>query len=542
MHNFIIIAIIVVILLLQIRQFRLIRKTTNSLKNIFPTSAYNSFRLVKDNKDGLGSFNVIEDLSGSVDETRSNIICSINNYLESNGANASDFYLIKDIADRNCETITDKLQTLTPTPLYLGLMGTMCGILVGVGSLVTSGTLNSLLEAGSGYGADGLEALLSGVALAMICSIAGLLLTTSATISAQAARASCDRSKDNFLSWVQTTLLPQMTSNAGAALHIMTTQLSSFNDSFSKNAEKLNNALSVISQTSLQQMQILETIDRLNVKKIATANIDIYDKLKSCVDELNSFSDAAHECRLFAEQMTSAGQKLAETDARVGMVVKMAEFFDRWEKELKTITSSTNRQIDDAYLSMIKNNKSLTEFTDSALDELKNIFETQTVKFKDLTETISLHMETAIRDFQNSNAKRIEKLDQTMQTENEAIKARAEQLSQMADNIGKVAGLSEALAATNDKLSGICDVLNSIADDSRSRDKTTAKLLDSIEKQNDALRKLQKSKDSGVKERQNDIRNNTEAQNESNISGASSNKRHNGILRRFFNRLMSRQK
>ena len=176
------------------------------------------------------------------------------------------------------------------------------------------------------------------------------------------------------------------------------------------------------------------------------------------------------------------------------------------------------------------------------MDELKNIFETQTVKFKDLTETISLHMETAIRDFQNSNAKRIEKLDQTMQTENEAIKARAEQLSQMADNIGKVAGLSEALAATNDKLSGICDVLNSIADDSRSRDKTTAKLLDSIEKQNDALRKLQKSKDSGVKERKNDIRNNTEAQNESNISGASSNKRHNGILRRFFNRLMSRQK
>ncbi len=541
MHNFLIIAIIVAILLLQIRQFNLIRKTIKSLKNIFPESAYNTFKLAKKSKDDSWSFNVIEDLSGSADGTRSNIIYSINNYLESNGANASDFYLIKDIADRNCDIITDKLQTLTPTPLYLGLMGTMCGILVGVGTLVTSGTLNSLLKAGTGFGADGLEALLSGVALAMICSIAGLLLTTFATISAQAARASCDRSKDNFLSWVQTTLLPQMTSNAGAALHIMTSQLSSFNDSFSKNAEKLNNALSVISETSLQQMKILEAINSLDVKKTATANINIYDKLKNCVDELNSFSGAAHECRIFAEQMISAGQKLAETDARVGMVVKMAGFFDRWENELRTITNSTNKQIDSAYQTMMKNSQNLTDFTDTASNKLKNIFEIQAAEFKDFTENISLQMETVINDFQNSNVKRIEKLDQTMQAENEAIKTRGEQLSQMADNIGKVAGLGDTLAATNDKLSGICDALNSIADDSKSRENKTAELISAIGKQNDTLQKLLKSKSTDLKNSQNYIPNNPNAQNGRESTEASNNNRHS-LLRRIFNFRLSGHK
>lgn len=64
-------------------------------------------------------------------------------------------------------------------PLYLGLMGTMIGVLLGIYELISSRGLSSLLSGGdSSEAASGVESLLSGVALAMIASFFGVLLTT----------------------------------------------------------------------------------------------------------------------------------------------------------------------------------------------------------------------------------------------------------------------------------------------------------------------------------------------------------------------------
>ena len=97
---------------------------------------------------------------------------SINSYLESNKSGISDFSLMKDIVDRNCDAAEEEINTQIPIPLYLGLVGTMVGILVGIGHLWISGGLSDLLNIdSSSSGMDGIEALLGGVALAMISSI-----------------------------------------------------------------------------------------------------------------------------------------------------------------------------------------------------------------------------------------------------------------------------------------------------------------------------------------------------------------------------------
>ena len=59
---------------------------------------------------------------------------SINTYLLRNKGAASDFHLIKDIVERNCDAAEDEVATELPMPLYLGLMGTMVGIIIGIGS------------------------------------------------------------------------------------------------------------------------------------------------------------------------------------------------------------------------------------------------------------------------------------------------------------------------------------------------------------------------------------------------------------------------
>ena len=74
------------------------------------------------------------------------ILRSINNYLANNKGNVSDFHLMKDIVDRNCDSVEEEINTQIPVPLYLGLIGTMTGILVGIGYLWISGDLNALLS------------------------------------------------------------------------------------------------------------------------------------------------------------------------------------------------------------------------------------------------------------------------------------------------------------------------------------------------------------------------------------------------------------
>ena len=110
---------------------------------------------------------------------------SINKYLENNSGSVIDFSLLKDAVDRHCDSVENDINTLTPTPLYCGLAGTMAGVIVGLSSLITTGSITALLSSGSGdFGsaANGVNDLLSGVAWAMLASIMGILLTTIASL------------------------------------------------------------------------------------------------------------------------------------------------------------------------------------------------------------------------------------------------------------------------------------------------------------------------------------------------------------------------
>jgi hypothetical protein len=106
-------------------------------------------------------------------DTLDTIIKSINDYLQSNKT-VSDFHLMKDIVDRNCDIKDEEISAQIPIPQYLGLIGTMIGITIGVFCLLSSGGISALLSANGLSNADGIEGLLGGVALAMITSIVGL--------------------------------------------------------------------------------------------------------------------------------------------------------------------------------------------------------------------------------------------------------------------------------------------------------------------------------------------------------------------------------
>lgn len=64
-----------------------------------------------------------------------NIVAPINQYLSKNEGAVADFLLIKDIVERNCDMKREEIDSQLPMPLYLGLMGTMLGIITGIGGI-----------------------------------------------------------------------------------------------------------------------------------------------------------------------------------------------------------------------------------------------------------------------------------------------------------------------------------------------------------------------------------------------------------------------
>jgi len=205
MHYLIILITILAIVFLQFRSFKSNREKLLTFKCIFP-DIQSQFKLVKDEAND----DVLRIMTHHKNDILEVILSSLNNYLDNNKSAVSDFHLMKDIVDRNCDAKEEEIQTQIPVPLYLGLIGTMSGILIGVGFLVFGGGLNELLNSNTGSGTAGIEALLGGVALAMISSIIGILLTTVGSYINRNAKANVEKNKNTFLSWIQAELLPNI--------------------------------------------------------------------------------------------------------------------------------------------------------------------------------------------------------------------------------------------------------------------------------------------------------------------------------------------
>lgn len=239
-------------------------------------------------------------------ETRVEIINSINRYLESNKNSVTDFNLIRDIIDRNCDAVEEEIQAQIPIPIYFGLIGTMIGIILGAGSLVVTGALWNLLtpftaplgvlpgteeykaayEAYNALATNGILTLFGGVAIATTSSIIGIILTIIGSNKGKDTKSTVESRKHAFISWLQAELLPKISSDFSSALIKLGHDLTGFNNSFSSNANLLKKTLSEIGQATSAQATLVQTIEKIDISKIATANIEVYNQLKNCTSEI----------------------------------------------------------------------------------------------------------------------------------------------------------------------------------------------------------------------------------------------------------------
>ena len=307
------------------------------------------------------------------------IIESINVYLKKNKGNAIDYHLIKDIVDRNCDALEDEIQAQLPMPLYAGLAGTMSGVIVGVGYLWLSGGLKELLstdkteqvanafaktsEQAVTSGADGIEAVLGGIALAMLASFIGIILTTFGSWRAKSVKAQVEIGKQKFLSWLQQELLPKLKTGVDAEIGRITDNIKESNASFAANTTKLNATLKDINQAISGMTGMLHSLENLNVVQFASANIQVYEKLKNCTDELGRFAQYITSLDDFIAKIDTLSTKMGEADDRVRAIEEMGRYFRDERSNLEAMKGLISSSIGEADANL-KN--AVASFKDSA--------------------------------------------------------------------------------------------------------------------------------------------------------------------------------
>ncbi len=240
-HYIIVVPIILIIIIYQLRIFRLAVKKTNTFKDIFPSNklaysinkanitiheseAPNSDELWNSNGTSFTREVEVSQISiNSTNPTVTNIKDAINMYLQKNKGAASDFSLMKDVVDRYCGAEEEEISIMQPIPLYMGLMGTMVGIIVGISIIAFNGGVDNLTNVSS---------MMICVAIAMAASFVGILCTTIISWKSKGAKTQIETNKNLFYSWLQTELLPVLSDNSVTALSLLQTNLMTFNQTF----------------------------------------------------------------------------------------------------------------------------------------------------------------------------------------------------------------------------------------------------------------------------------------------------------------------
>lgn len=262
-----------------------------------------------------------------MDKVSENIETSINTYLRKNKGAVSDFNLIKDIVERNCDTLEAEIISQTPLPLYLGLMGTVAGIILGLFTITLSGGFSNIEKV--------IEILMSDVAIAMVASFMGIGFTTLTLWKSKQCKVTVEANKNRFYTWIQTNLLPVISRSAVSAITLLQQNLTRFNDSFTGTVDRLEEKLGDVGDVYESQIEILEKIEAIDVKRMAMANVKVLAALDGSMASLDRFSQYMSNVTEYLTAVRELNGKLDEHLERTETLGVVSEFYKKQMKEIE---------------------------------------------------------------------------------------------------------------------------------------------------------------------------------------------------------------
>jgi hypothetical protein len=262
------------------------------------------------------------------------ILLAVNVYLLRNKGAATDFNLIKDVVERNLDTEEEDISYTVTVPLYLGLMGTMVGIVFGLINLFLVSAPNADFD---------IKAFLGGVSIAMFASFWGLFCTVAnSSFNLKKARRSLEKAKNIFYTFLQTELLPVLNQSVSSSIYTLHTNLVKFNDNFTVNLNRLSGMLNKNHDALIAQEKILQKLDTIDLMEFAKANVRILKELKMGSEQLEKFSEYLNSLNFLASKTstlsTSFESLLSRSNNFQGLAVKLDNRVEESNKLLQFLS------------------------------------------------------------------------------------------------------------------------------------------------------------------------------------------------------------
>jgi gas vesicle protein len=315
-----------------------------------------------------------------------NILFSLNNYLIRNRGAASDFNLIKDVIERNTNAVEEDINLSIGVPLYLGLMGTMIGIVIGLfnmpdlGAVLDTKAKDVMLN-------DGIGLLIGGVKIAMIASFSGLMLTIiNSGWVFKGSRSLSESRKNDFYTFVQIELLPIINQGLASTLESLQRNLLKFNNEFTVNLRQLTGIFDSNTRTIKAQKELLDTIDKTKVAEMTSYNVKVLQQLDVSVTQFEKFNGYMTNVTLFVENsqhiVNRTNELLARTDNfkaiaenldnKLNQSQQLLEFLSSHFKKLEEHKEFTSNAVADVGSAISEIFKELKEHIQNSSEAVKN--------------------------------------------------------------------------------------------------------------------------------------------------------------------------
>ena len=299
---------------------------------------------------------------------------------------ATDFNLIKDIVERNLDAEEEEINHTVTVPLYLGLMGTMMGIVFGLINLFLVSDPNADFD---------IKAFLGGVSIAMFASFWGLFCTVgNSSFILKAAKRNLESNKNIFYTFLQTELLPVINQSISNSIYSLHANLVKFNDGFATNLDRLYGLLTKNHDALIAQERILEVLENIDINEYSRANVKVLAELKSGIEQLAKFNQYLNSLNYLVNgtsRLTESFESLLnrsdnfkllaeKLDLRVEESNKLIQFLNGHFSQLDERGRLIKEAVVDVEDTMIKSLGQLETHTQTKIDAIKQI----TIKEEDL--------------------------------------------------------------------------------------------------------------------------------------------------------------
>lgn len=366
------------------------------------------------------------------------ILFSTNNYLIRNRGAASDFNLIKDIVERNIDAVEEDINSSIGIPLYLGLMGTMMGIVIGLFNMPEMGAIIGDTKAMDIKLNEGIGLLIGGVKIAMIASFAGLFFTIihSGWIF-KGSRSFSESRKNEYYTFVQIELLPLINQGLAATLESLQRNLLKFNTEFTSNLKGLTGIFDSSRKAIREQKELLDALDRAKVSDMTRYNVAVLKQLDVSVGQFEKFNAYLTNVTQFVENsqniVSRTNELLARTDNfksiadnlenKLNQSQLLMQFLSEHFNKLNEHKEFTSNAVADVGHSISETFKELKEHIQNSSDAVKKftVDETELLKTALSESKTNLgnlehlaSLKSDVSQFKNSSASQGERLKQAI--------------------------------------------------------------------------------------------------------------------------------